>query len=100
VSGNRREFHFRHLADRQHAVYIVWRHDEPLYVGMTSNWWQRTGMHLNRFAGRVTHIDVWDLAVSRAEAEVYERMTIRDLTPTDNYVHTDRDQFRDRRLAS
>lgn len=100
MSGQHRGFRFRHLADRPHAVYVVWQDNTCLYVGMTSNWWHRTGMHLRRFAGRFTHIDVWHLDATRPEAEVIERDTIFALSPTDNTVHTERDQFRDRRTTA
>lgn len=89
----------RHLATRPHVVYIVWADDRPLYVGMTSDWWHRTGVHLNRYAGDATHIDAWHAATSRAEAESIERDVIQLLEPRDNYVHTHHDQFRTRRSA-
>jgi hypothetical protein len=102
VSGHRREFHFRHLNDRPHAVYIVWSGDNgdvPLYVGMTSDWLSRTRHHERRYGDAVTHIDVWHAAGSRTEAEELERDTIHALAPRDNYVHTERDEFRSRRAS-
>lgn len=90
MSGNRREFHMRHLENEPHAVYIVWNEDVPVYVGMTSNWPQRTSSHTKRYlkTGRATHIDVWLLNVTRSRAEQIEAQTIRALDPTDNVVHS------------
>lgn len=92
MSGQRREFHLRHLANREHAVYSVWRDEECLYVGMTSDWWHRTGVHLNRYADELTHIDVWHVGASRPQAEALEAATIRGLDPRDNYAHSPRAQ--------
>lgn len=103
MSGRRREFHLRHLAARPHAVYIVWggdQGDEALYVGMTSNWTSRVGHHLKRFDPELTHIDVWEAAESRDEAQVIERDVIRALRPQHNHEHTDLDEYRDRRLTA
>lgn len=87
MSGQHRAYHNRHLADREHAVYVVWQYDVPLYVGMTSDWWHRTGVHLKRYADEFTHIDVWHVGPSRRYAEAVEAVAIRDLEPRDNYAH-------------
>lgn len=92
MSGHRREFHLRHLADRPHAIYIVWgggNGDEPIYVGMTSNWVTRVGSHMHYLRdGEAVHIDVWHACDSRAEAEALEEQTIRALDPRDNCQHS------------
>jgi predicted GIY-YIG superfamily endonuclease len=84
-----------HLADKPHFVYVVWADDEPLYVGMTSDWMTRTGHHLHyfrpsEFRASATHIDVWECAESRYEAELIERDVIRALDPRDNSRHSPR----------
>lgn len=84
-----------HLVDKPHAVYIVWRGDEALYVGMTSNWDARTKQHMGYFRDlpwrpAATHIDVWHCAEGRYEAEQIEYQTIRDLDPPHNTRHSPR----------
>jgi hypothetical protein len=90
MSGQHRAYHNRHLADREHAVYVIWCDDECLYVGMTSNWLRRTSNHMHYLAEGATHIDAWHVGPSRAYAEAVERVTIRDLNPRDNRLHSPR----------
>lgn len=80
------------LVNLPHSVYIVWRGDEALYVGMTSDWLTRTAQHMHYFddRGRATHIDVWEVADSRWDAEQLEAQMIRDLDPLDNVEHSPR----------
>lgn len=81
-----------YLADLPHAVYVIWRDDEPLYVGMTSNWINRTSQHKTYFDApyNATHLDVWHVAESRWEAEQIETATIRDLDPLHNSQNSPR----------
>ncbi len=92
LDGPRYAAAIAHLADEPHAVYIVWDGDVALYVGMTSDWWARTGQHMRYFDGtrycNATHIDVWECADSRYEAEVIERDVIRALDPRENTRHS------------
>lgn len=82
----------RHLAAHPHAVYVIWRHDVALYVGMTSDWETRISQHRRRFFvnGDSTHADVWHVGNSREEAEAIEADTIRDLDPLHNVAHSPR----------
>lgn len=88
---NRRTY-VAHLEDEPHAVYVIWRNDVALYVGMTSNWEARTKAHEGFFTGPLaaTHIDAWEACATRAEAEELERQTIRDLDPSQNAQHSPR----------
>lgn len=89
MSGQQTRYHMRHLADVPHAVYVVWSKDIPIYVGMTSNWVSRTGCHMHYLRdGKATHIDVWEVADNRTEAEEIEERTIRALDPRDNVTHS------------
>lgn len=103
MSGNQRRFHLRHLAHRPHAVYVVWggdAGDEALYVGMTSNWVNRIGSHMHYLRdGEAVHIDVWHAASNRADAEVLEAQTIRDLDPIHNRVHSPTHERREQEWA-
>lgn len=88
-----------HLADAEHHVYVIWRDDTPLYVGMTANWEQRFGQHEHFFVGSArraaaTHADVWHVGPGRAAAEAIEAETIRALDPLGNTVHSPRAERR------
>lgn len=84
------------LDARPHSVYVMWRGDEPLYVGMTSNMDRRLRGHQvmspkapnYRYGGwkvQVTHVDEWEIGCNRAEARRIEAQTIRDLAPAWNW---------------
>lgn len=94
IDGPRYAANLAYLADEPHAVYIVWRGDDALYVGMTSDWRSRTSVHWRNFPD-ATHIDVWHVAANRYEAEVVERDTIRDLDPPNNHRHSPTVERRD-----
>jgi hypothetical protein len=85
-----------YLANDPHWVYVIWNGDECVYVGMTSDWRNRTGVHAKNYlaTGRATHIDVWAAANGRADAETVEQQTIRDLDPVDNRQHSPRTESR------
>lgn len=85
----------RHDDPRHHSthwVYVVWRDDTPVYVGMTSNPDQRLttwGLFTPRKSppswwGPVTHVDVWNVGPGRTNAERVERDTIQALDPAQN----------------
>lgn len=80
--------------DAEHFVYIIWRKDEALYVGMTMNPEQRLshwrpGARTGYFPA-ATHVDVWAVGPGRTNAEWVERETIRALDPTSNTRHSPR----------
>lgn len=80
-----RDPRYVHIEDLPHVVYIYWRDDEPLYVGMTSNIEQRMRTHRSTPWDRdCTHIDIWHLDCKRPEAEAVEAQAIWDLSPTGN----------------
>lgn len=73
-----------YLANDPHWIYTIWRDDECLYVGMTSDWRARTSVHVRDYMREpynATHIDVWAAADNRTEAERLESQTIVDLDP-------------------
>lgn len=87
----------RLLAERPHAVYVLWSNERAVYVGMSFQWERRVGEHglwsevdgsiWNSRVGYslpITHADVWLLGVPRAEAREVERAAIRALEPTHN----------------
>lgn len=88
----------RYLENFDHAVYVMWVDETPVYVGMTCDWHSRlkehgvwnADFHITQWTpalGRsapITHIDVWELNCTRTEARAYEREAIRALLPTHN----------------
>lgn len=75
------------LADRPHVVYIAWRDDMPLYVGMTSDLDRRLSAHRSSMSSGwttgYTHIDFVEVP-NRAAAERVEALVIADLQPGGN----------------
>ena len=75
------------LADRPHVVYIAWRDDTPLYVGMTNDLDRRLRAHrvssTSEWTTGHTHVEFVDV-VNRAAAERLERQVILDLRPINN----------------
>ena len=82
-----------YLANDPPWIYTIWRDDECLYVGMTSDWRARTSVHVRDYMREpynATHIDVWAAADNRTEAERLESQTIVDLDPLYNTQHSPR----------
>lgn len=79
------------LEERPHYVYLYWRDDECLYVGMTSNPASRMSQHKGSAHDRdATHIDVWYVGDDRRECERIETETIRALDPPHNTYQSPR----------
>ncbi len=86
--------HMTEVNSRPHFVYVMWRDEECLYVGMTGNYalrlrqWQVMSPQAPNYLYRgwpptVTHVDVWEVA-DRAEALSVEAQTIWGLKPLHN----------------
>ncbi len=78
--------------DAGHYVYVAWRGDEALYVGMTYDYEQRL-LDWERSGGwwrDATHVDVWEVGPGRTNAEHIERDAIRALDPAHNRMHSPR----------
>lgn len=88
------------LAQRAHAIYVMWADDTAVYVGMTSNWEQRfndygvwwpsddeplRSWNIHRGHSHViTHVDVWFVDLPRTDARELESALIELLAPTHN----------------
>lgn len=86
-----------HLMDADHYVYVIWRGDEALYVGMTADWEQRLAQHEHYFASSArreaaTHADVFHVGPGRRNAERIEIEVIKALDPLHNTAHSPRVQ--------
>lgn len=80
-----RDPRYAHIEKRPHVVYVYWRHEAPLYVGMTCDVERRIREHeRNQWMRDHTHIDIWQLDCPRAEAEAIESAAIASLQPRDN----------------
>lgn len=65
-------------------VYVISAPDETLYVGHTSDLFQRLAQHATEpWAGRVTHVTA-EVFANKAEALTTERNYIADLEPEFN----------------
>ncbi len=89
-----------YLNDRRHVVYVMWSEDIAVYVGMSCQWEQRLKehgywwptttepYHLSTYPDGdslpVTHVDVWEVDLNRADAAALELDLIRGLEPTHN----------------
>ncbi len=89
-----------YLNDRKHAVYVMWSDDTAVYVGMSHDWptrfiehgvwWPTDDQPLVKHhwilgdSLPITHIDVWEVDLNRADAAALELDLIRGLMPTHN----------------
>lgn len=76
------------LEPLDHHVYIAWRGDECLYVGMTADpdtrlaFWEKQGR--SGWYPEATHVDVWHIGPGRTRAYDVEREAIVALDPSHN----------------